>query len=274
MTVLDVPVISTVELTSNRASPLLVVGPSLGTAVRELWGEVAALLSDQFHVLGWELPGHGTNRSVSEHAVSMASIAQGVVTAVDRFLAVNGLAHPRFAYAGDSVGGAVGLHLLLEHRPRISGAILACTGARIGDTASWRERAHLVAGQGTEVVVEGSLQRWFAQGFAQRRPDIADTFTQRLLEVDPAGYSQVCAALASFDVTERLAEIDAPVLAIAGEQDGPTPVPLLREIAQGVQEGHLVVLPGVGHLAPIEAPESIADLITAHLNACTYLSHQ
>ncbi|NNM48319.1 alpha/beta fold hydrolase [Knoellia koreensis] len=267
MTVLDVPVISTVELTSSRASPLLVVGPSLGTSVRELWGEVAALLTDQFHVLGWELPGHGTNRSVSEHAVSMASIAQGVVTAVDRFLAVNGLAHPRFAYAGDSVGGAVGLHLLLEHRPRISGAILACTGARLGDTASWRERAHLVAGQGTEVVVEGSLQRWFGPGFTQRRPDITDTFTRRLLEVDPVGYAQVCHALAGFDVTDRLAEIAAPVLAIAGDQDRPTPVPLLREIAEGVQDGHLAVLPGVGHLAPVEAPESVADLAIVHLSA-------
>lgn len=267
MTVLDVPAISTVELTSSRASPLLVVGPSLGTSVRELWGEVAALLSGQFYVLGWDLPGHGTNRSVSEHPVSMASIAQGVVAAVDRFLAVNGLAHPLFAYAGDSVGGAVGLHLLLEHRPRISGAILTCTGARIGDTASWRERAHLVAGEGTELLVEGSLQRWFGPGFAQRRPDITDTFTRRLLEVDPTGYAQVCGALAGFDVTDRLAEIDAPVLAIAGDQDLPTPVPLLREIAEGVQDGHLAVLPGVGHLAPVEAPESVAELVIAHLSA-------
>ncbi|CAN0514419.1 unnamed protein product, partial [Phaeothamnion confervicola] len=167
MTVLDLPAISTVELTSNRASPLLVVGPSLGTSVGELWGEVAALLSDQFHIIGWDLPGHGTNRSVSEFPVSMESIAYGVVAAVDRFLEVNGLSHPRFAYAGDSAGGAVGLRLLLEHRDRISAAILTCTGARIGDTASWRERALLVTGQGIQVLVEGSLQRWFAPGFAQ-----------------------------------------------------------------------------------------------------------
>lgn len=266
MTVLDMPVISTVELTSNRGSPLLVVGPSLGTAVRELWGEVAALLGDQFHIIGWDLPGHGTNRSVSEHPVSMASIAQGLMGALDRFLEVNDLACSRFAYAGDSVGGAVGLHLLLEHRPRISAAVLTCTGARIGDASSWHERALLVTRQGTEAVVEGSLQRWFAPSFARRRPDVTATFAQRLLEVDPAGYSRVCAALAGFDVTERLAEIDAPVLAIAGDQDIPTPVPLLREIAEGVQDGHLIVLPGVGHLAPREAPESIADLVTAHLS--------
>lgn len=267
MTVLDLPAISTVELTTNRASPLLVVGPSLGTSVRELWGEVAALLTDHFHVLGWDLPGHGTNRSVSEHPVSMESIAYGVVASVDRFLEMNGLSHPRFAYSGDSVGGAVGLHLLLEHRSRISAAILTCTGARIGDRASWRERALLVTGQGIQVLVEGSLQRWFAQGFAQRRPDVTDTFTRRLLEVDTVGYAQVCDALAGFDVTDRLAEIEAPVLAIAGDQDLPTPVPLLREIAEGVQDGHLAVLAGVGHLAPIEAPESVADLLIAHLSA-------
>ena len=42
---------------------------------------------------------------------------------------------------GDSVGGAVGLQLVLDHPGRISAAVLLCTGAKIGNAAGWRERA-------------------------------------------------------------------------------------------------------------------------------------
>ena len=43
-----------------------------------------------------------------------------------------------FHYAGDSVGGAVGLQLLLDAPDRISSATLLCTGAVIGDRRTGR----------------------------------------------------------------------------------------------------------------------------------------
>ena len=39
--------------------PLLVLGPSLGTSARTLWGACAERLTDRFHVVAWDLPGHG-----------------------------------------------------------------------------------------------------------------------------------------------------------------------------------------------------------------------
>jgi 3-oxoadipate enol-lactonase/4-carboxymuconolactone decarboxylase len=65
-------------------------------------------------------------------------------------------------------------------------------------------------------------------------------------------------------VRDRLAEIKAPVLAVAGSDDQPTPVPGLRAIAEGVQRGRLVVLDHVAHLAPIEAPAEVAQLVVEH----------
>jgi 3-oxoadipate enol-lactonase/4-carboxymuconolactone decarboxylase len=54
------------------------------------------------------------------------------------------------------------------------------------------------------------------------------------------------------------------VLAIGGDCDVSTPQRLQRHLAAGVQSGRLVVLDGVGHLAPAEAPDRVADLITEH----------
>jgi 3-oxoadipate enol-lactonase / 4-carboxymuconolactone decarboxylase len=86
-----------------------------------------------------------------------------------------------------------------------------------------------------------------------------------LRDTDAESYAQVCDALAVFDVTDRLAEIAAPVLAIAGAQDVPTPPECLQRIASGVKDGQLVVLDGVGHLAAAEAPHRVADLILGQL---------
>lgn len=54
--------LGTVDLGGDPADPLLVLGPSLGTALRTLWTAAARVLAGEFHVVGWELPGHGTGR--------------------------------------------------------------------------------------------------------------------------------------------------------------------------------------------------------------------
>ena len=48
------------------------------------------------------------------------------------------------------------------------------------------------------------------------------------------------------------------MVAVAGADDPVCPPDLLREIADGVQDGRLVVLDGVAHQAPAEAPEEVA----------------
>ncbi|PWQ88301.1 3-oxoadipate enol-lactonase, partial [Enterococcus faecium] len=76
-------------------------------------------------------------------------------------------------YAGDSVGGAVGLQLALDAPNRMSTATLMCTGAVIGTPDGWRERAATVRADGIAPMVAASPQRWFAAGFVERRPGVA-----------------------------------------------------------------------------------------------------
>jgi 3-oxoadipate enol-lactonase/4-carboxymuconolactone decarboxylase len=252
------------RLTSARS--VLVLGPSLGTSARALWGRAGAVLAEYFDVVAWDLPGHGVS-APSVSAFSMSELAAAVLASVDRVLAEHDDSGGAFHYAGDSVGGAVGLELLLAQPRRISTATLLCTGAKIGDAVLWTQRATLVREHGTEAVVEGSSARWFAPGFAERQPAVSRELLQALRRVDPDSYAHVCEALACFDVRDRLADIRTPVLAVAGALDQPTPVGSLDEIATGVAHGRTVVLDDVAHLAPAEAPAQVADLITAH--ACT-----
>jgi 3-oxoadipate enol-lactonase/4-carboxymuconolactone decarboxylase len=261
------PTITAVQLGGGPGLPLLVLGPSLGTSATALWSACATRLADDFHLVAWDLPGHGRNRPVpSGIAFDMAGLAQGVLALVDRVRAERGDEGAPFCYAGDSLGGAVGLQLLLDEPDRVRSAVLLCTGAKIGESDGWHERAELVRRSGTPVMVEGSAQRWFSPGFLDRESEVGATLLASLQDADRFGYAAACEALAAFDVRDRLGEITAPVLAIAGADDEPAPVPGLREIAEGVKDGRLVVLDNVAHLAPAEAPDEVAQLMRQHFS--------
>ena len=260
---MTVPQITAARLGGSPALPLLVLGPSLGTSARTLWSAVASHLSDNFEVLAWDLPGHGSNTAESQ-PFTIEELAAGVLEMIDDMFAGRGTQGTPFIYAGDSVGGAVGLQLLLDAPRRVESAVLLCTGSKIGEPETWHERASTVRASGTPSMVEGSATRWFAPDFLERDPDTGSALLHALQETDREGYAQVCDALAAFDVRRRLGEITAPVLAVAGAHDVPTPPSSLEEIANGVRDGRLVVLDNVAHLAPAERPDDVAQLIRAH----------
>ncbi len=260
------PRITGVQLSDPAAGPLLLLGPSLGTSVTALWSACATRLARDFHVVGWDLPGHGGNRAATQ-PFTLPELAAGVLALAESVLAERGEPDATFAYAGDSVGGAVGLQLLLDAPARVSAAALLCTGATIGDAAMWGERAATVRASGTPAVLAGSAGRWFAPGFLEREPAMGSALLTALSDADDEGYAQVCEALAGYDVRERLGEVRAPVLTIAGAFDQVCPVTSLAEIAAGVSGASSVVLEGVAHLAPAEAPDEVAELLRDFLHA-------
>ena len=229
----------------------LVLGPSLGTSAAACWGPTIPLLADDLDVVAWELPGHGQDPGPAPADLTVADLAARVLDVVDG----------PFVYAGDSIGGEVGLQLLLDAPDRVLGAILCCTGARIGDEEMWDVRIAQVQASGTASLVTASAERWFGEGFLEREPARASALLHALRDATDEGYVAACRSLRSFDVRHRLGEIAAPVVAVAGAQDPTCPPEVLQQVADGVVHGRLVVLDGVAHQAPAEAPESVARII-------------
>jgi 3-oxoadipate enol-lactonase / 4-carboxymuconolactone decarboxylase len=263
---MSVPKINGVQLSEPSAGPLLLLGNSIGTSATALWAASAAFLGERFHVVAWDLPGHGRNTDPVSDGFSMAELAVGVMAFADRVLTDRGEPGGRLYYAGDSLGGAVGLQALMDAPDRILAAVLLCTGAKIGDADGWWERAARVRASGTAVLINQSVERWFAPGFLEREPQVASQLLESLRAADAEAYALACEALADFDVRSRLGEIAVPVLAVAGAEDFATSPALLTEIANGVQRGTLQVQDGVAHLPPAEAPEEVAKLIITHFD--------
>jgi 3-oxoadipate enol-lactonase len=231
-------------------APVLVLGPSLGTTM-DLWEPQLADLTTTWRVLRYDLPGHGGSGCIHGTVGDIANALSGL-------LGVLGLA--KVAYAGISLGGAVGTMLAIDHPDRVSSLVLCCTSARFGEPSGWHERAARVRADGLEPLAGMLVGRWFTDQYARTASARA-----MLAHVDAEGYAACCEALASFDVRDRLKEVSAPTLVIAGAEDVATPVDHAELLAQRIPDAELVIVPGAAHLANLERPEAVTHAIRRHL---------
>ncbi|MFC6706639.1 alpha/beta fold hydrolase [Flexivirga alba] len=252
------PEIALTLLSGSAEQPVVVVGPSLGTRVERLWSTAAALLSD-YRVIGWDLPGHGRSAPATQ-PFSTEELASAVLGAVDAEVG----ADAPLRYAGDSFGGAVGLQLILDHPDRFEAAAILCSGAKIATVEVWRGRVDLVCREGLGPVQRASPERWFGERVKARPTDESRAVVEELADIDAASYCGACAALAAFDVRDRLSAIQVPLLAVAGSDDLVTTAEQHGELVCHTPGASFEVLPGVGHLAPLEDPSATAALLEKH----------
>ena len=187
----------------------------------------------------------------------MAELAAGVLHVVDDLLAARGEPGGAFAYAGDSVGGAVGLQLLLDAPGRVASAVLLCTGARIGDARSWaRADRPGRAPPARRSLVAGSAERWFGAGLpgprARPRLGPAARAPRRRRRGLRAGLRGARRASTSATGSAR---------STPGARGGrrsrtpPPPRAAARDRRRRRSDGRSSSCHGVAHLAPAEAPE-------------------
>lgn len=238
-------------------APVVVLGSSLGTTLG-MWDEQARELSHRYRVLRFDTRGHGES-PVGDATISLELLAEDVVHLVDS------LGIERFAYVGLSLGGGIGQQLALDHAPRLTALVLCCTAPRFGDPATWRERAARVRAEGMGWLVEPTKERWFPPGYVEEHPERAGLLLDMLAGAPPAGYAACCDALAEFDVTARLGEIDVPTRVIAGRHDPVTTPEVCAELAAAVADGDLVVVEGASHIANIATPEKFNVAVLEHL---------
>ncbi|WP_405694135.1 3-oxoadipate enol-lactonase [Streptomyces coelicoflavus] len=236
------------------SAPPLLLGPSLGTSYA-LWDAVAPELSAAHRVIRWDLPGHGGSPAdLIGPGATVADLAELVLALADS------LGVERFAYAGVSLGGAVGLHLAVHRPERVSSLAVVCSSAHFNGAKPWQERAARVREEGLARLAESADARWFTPGFTVPR------LVRDHRDADPDAYAACCDALAAFDLRARVGEIAAPTLLIAGREDPATPPAHLRELADAVPGATLTEIPGASHLAPAERPEAVLTALRAHFD--------
>lgn len=239
---------------------VLIVGPSLGTAVTPLWAACVEHLPIDLAVVGWDLPGHGQSTPHYE-AFTIEDLANSVMAATDE---IREEATGLVLYAGVSLGGAVGIALAIDHAHGLDGVVVLDSGAKVGEAGEWRQRADVVRREGTAPLVDAAAKRWFTPDAAARDSTVVTALLDSLRNVDAPSYARCCEAMAAFDAREALARVEVPLLALAGEHDGVAPSSMAEVVAQGTG-GTARTIVGAAHLPPAEQPVATAREITEFL---------
>ncbi|MGR8007318.1 bifunctional 3-oxoadipate enol-lactonase/4-carboxymuconolactone decarboxylase PcaDC [Streptomyces hypolithicus] len=238
-------------------APVLILGPSLGTTWH-MWDRQIPELTRQWRVFRFDLPGHGG---------APAHSAGTVTELADRLLATLGsLGVQRFGYAGCSIGGAIGADLALRHPDRLASLGLVAASPRFGTADEFRQRGVIVRTNGLEPMAATAPARWFTHGFAAAQPAIVEWAVQMVRTTDPGCYIAACEALAAFDIRAELGRIGVPTLVLVGSEDQVTGPAEARTLVAGIPDARLALVPGASHLAPVEQPAAVTDLLVRHFS--------
>ena len=167
---------------------------------------------------------------------------------------------------GLSMGGYVIFEFLRRWRHRVRALILMDTRVEGDSTEGRRARdaAAASARDGGAGAVGGALlPKMLAPGSEERAPELVDRVRRMMAATPVAGMIGALAAMRDrHDSTGLLPTLaDLPTLVLVGEEDALAPPDAARRIATLIPGARLVVIPGAGHLPPVERPtETTAEI--------------
>ncbi|AFR50703.1 3-oxoadipate enol-lactonase [Gordonia sp. KTR9] len=244
-------------VTGRPDGPAVVLSNSLGSTHR-MWDAQIAALEERFRVVRYDTRGHGDS-PVLQGPYSIDELADDVIALLDR------LDIERAHLVGLSLGGMTMMRVAARDPERVDRLALLCTAAYLPPAQGWTDRAALVRADGTSAVAAAVVQRWFTPGYLAANTEARQGYEAMVAATPAEGYAACCEAIAVMDQRPDLSSITAPTLAIAGADDPATPPDLLREIADAVPNGRLLVVPDSAHLATAQQPDIITPALIEHL---------
>src|SRR5207302_2718951 len=111
-----------------------------------------------------------------------------------------------------------------------------------------RNMAAVSNAKGLAAITDVAMRRLFAPEFQAEHPELMRDRREAFLRTDPAVFRAACDALAELDLRPALAWVKVPVLVLVGEHDEATPPPMSRELAAGLPQARLKIIPGCAHV--------------------------
>ena len=236
----------------------------------DTWREMIPRLSQHFHVIAPDLPGHGRS-SLEFDDYSLGAMA----SALRDLLVAKGIT--RCTVIGQSLGGGVALQFVYQY-PEFCERIVLIGSGGLGKEVSWILRLLAVPGAGflvtgaaaPPVVNAGnSMRRFFlergirAESVAESwaafeslaRPGHRRTFFKTLRAVvDNRG--QAVSATNRLHLAAQL-----PVQVIWGDRDPIIPVSHGHATHEAIPGSRLAIVPGTGHYPHVEDPDTVERIL-------------
>mgnify|MGYP005850110989 CR=1 FL=1 len=229
-----------------------------------VWEAQVQALSDQYRVIAPDLRGFGKTKSTGQF--SMESLADDIHELKTQ------LGVRPCALAGLSMGGYVAQAYIKKYPTDFAALILVDTKPEADTTEAQHNREKMAADArsgGSKAVADQMMPKMLAPSAYVSRPQVVEKLRQIMESQDAESLAQACLAMRDReDFRSELASIAVPVLCIYGESDAITPPTVGQWIVSQVSHGRLAVIPGAGHMAPLEQPEAVTKAIRDFLGDC------
>ena len=232
-----------------------------------LWGgesfsELFVELAKDFHLVIPDIHGHGA--SGYRNGMTLEEMTE------DFYLLLTQLGLQKVVWFGCSIGGMIGMRLALGHPHSLGALILLSTSARLDPPPIKEPTLRLWKqfrdGQ-REDIADAAMTFFFASRTYHDRPDVVAQYRSELVGM-PEANGMFSASLAAFersDIGGDIKRIKTPTLVMTGNED-PAATPAQAEfIAAQIPAAECHILPDASHLAGIEKPLEIANLIRSFL---------
>ncbi len=234
-----------------------------GGGGRHGWGPIGQALAQAGHdALAVDLPGYGLSPAIRPY--DLAGLAAAVQRQIDE------LGQGPAVLVGHSMGGMVAQEVAARAPSCVAALVLAGTSPAFGKPdGDWQRGfvasrcAPLDAGIGMAGLAAQLVPTMVASGLAGDRLAAAVALMSAVPE---ATYRDAVAALVAFDRRADLARLAVPTLVATGEHDRTAPPLVAQRMAERIAGARLAIVPGAGHLLPIEAPQAFGALLLAFLS--------
>jgi pimeloyl-ACP methyl ester carboxylesterase len=216
-------------------------------------------LSARFRVLTPDMRGFGGSPLGTDEP-SVDTMADDVADLLD----AKGI--DRAIVGGHSMGGYVALAFCRRHSDRILGVVLANTKAT-EDTGDAREARLRTAGRieaegSVDVLLEELLPLLVGPTTMRRRALVYGRVRGLVQSAPPPAAAWAQRALAACpDSLGTLAGFRPPTLILQGAEDAIVSEDEARAMSGALPNAELIVIPGAGHLTPIEQPQLFNDAV-------------
>jgi pimeloyl-ACP methyl ester carboxylesterase len=222
-----------------------------------MWDEQAAAFSLHYQVLRYDLRGFGRSALPGSQTYHHEADLSALLDYLDL---------GRVNLIGLSLGGMVAVDFALTYPERVRTLILVdALFNGFNWSEEWDTRTGLVWQIGREQGIAAAKDSWLHHPLFEpclEQPAVAARLTQMIM--DYSGWHFVNhnpAASPKPPAAERLNQIKAPTLTIVGARDLPDFQHMADAVAREVSGARKVVLPKVGHMSNMEAPEPFNDVI-------------
>jgi 3-oxoadipate enol-lactonase len=243
----------------GKGPPLILLHSLLSD--RASFDAVVPQLSQSFRVVVPELPGFGQSQATGGDLTAVADrMAEAVKDAAGGEDTI---------VLGNGYGGFVALQMAIRHPSLAAKLVLADCGAAFSEPGreAFRNMAAASRARGLAAITDVAMRRLFAPEFQAQHPDLMRDRREAFLRTDPEVFRAACDALAVLDLRPQLGEVRVPVLVLVGEHDEATPPPMSHELAAGLPNARLEIIPGCAHVPQLQSPElflaAIGDFLAA-----------